>query len=196
MATAVLSATRRRNVSPTSSITHCRIEDVDCSAAAFDAPPEDGQFVQAPGRVAFNSHGDTFNAADALNPNAATLANSAGLAMVFQSAQHSDRQALGQTRVPVIRGALRCKTKLFSVADDAVALSHANNLYLAGCLLTVAKATDAVQGSANRIVLAPLPAANGGWVVGNLVGIVTDSVVSGTGELEIQLYDKPIYVTK
>ena len=52
MGVKTLSSAKRLNVQPTSDLLYARIEDVDCSGSDFDALPEDGQFVLAPGRVA------------------------------------------------------------------------------------------------------------------------------------------------
>lgn len=190
MATAVYSASKRRNVTPVTSILHLRMEDVDCTDAAFDKPPEDGQIVQAPGKTALNVHGNTFNSTTSAN---VTHGNNNGLAMVWHSAVQSDRQALSNTRVPVIRGPARIRTKLFSMVDGALAVDHATNLWAVGMRVGVKKATDAVEGSANRIVPCPLVKTDFGWCIGYVTAIVNNSAVAGTGEIEIQLYDKPIH---
>ena len=184
MAAGILSAPRRRNCTPTTSTLKMLIEDVDCSGLA--AAPEDGEFVQAPGKTAAFSD-DTFESDTTAD---VTIGTNAGLAMVWGSARRSDRAALGDSRVPVLRNGGRFKTKLFYLADeDAVPSANANG-YGEGALLTVIKAPAALEGSQDRLVIAPLSKENG-WVIGHCVSIVTDSKTAGQGEIEVVLYDQP-----
>lgn len=217
MSALTVSASRRINTSPTTSVLQLRVDDVDCTDTSFAYPPEDGQFVLVGG-----TNGKTATAGLDAAPSTADYAltskqycsetkadltdKGAGLAMVWSSAQHVDRQALGDKRVPVIRGEARFKTKLFNVPDDTVALSHANNGYVVGGPVTVKMAKSSIQGTAARLVIGPLSLKNGSsygkkagtdvgvWAVGYLVRIVTDSVIAGKGELEIQLYDSPRFI--
>lgn len=194
MAAGTMVSSRRVNVLPTSTILNQRFEDVDCSGTDFAAVPEDGQFIQAPGKVGYNSHADTFCAVQTSD---VTVGRNAALAMVYSGgANRSDIQALGGKRVPVIRGNIRVRTKAFVLADDAQIPSHANNAYAEGGLLTVIVSPDAVQGTANRLFLYPVAAyqASGetsAWVVGRIARITNDSAVPGTGEIEVELFANP-----
>ena len=210
MAVVAMSASKRINVTPTTSVLDLRIDDVDCSGASFIKPPEDGQFVLAAGKTAtagFVTNAATTNQRYCSETIAEVVSDGAGLAMVWSSAQHGDRLALGHTRVPVIRGGGRWKTKLFNVADDAVALGHANNGYAVGNPVTVKAIAASLQGTAERLVIGRVTEKAGAtsntagkdvsvWVVGHVTRIVTDSVVAGKGEIEIQLYEQPRLVTK
>ena len=184
MALQPMSATKRRNVSPTTSTLNMLVEDVDCSGMA--AKPEDGQFVLAVGGTATHDTTNLANdAVESLNP------LGAGLRMVWGSALRSDRSALGDSRVPVIRkGGGRFKTKLF-LNDDGVA-----NLdeYAEGAALSVAVPAAAIEGSTDRLVLCPAASATSldfVWVVGYVIRVINASTVSGTGEIEFYLYDQP-----
>jgi hypothetical protein len=177
------------------------VEDIDCSA--FATAPEDGQFIVAVSKTGNDGTGETISADDA----GATTPGGHGLCMVWGSAQRSDRQARGDARVPVIRkGGGRFRTKCFLHDDDDGTL--ATN-YAEGAPLTVAQpaAASPLQGSADRLLLCPAGAnftgMNGGthtsadgsgdncWIVGYVIRVITDSTVSGTGEIEFYLYDQP-----
>jgi hypothetical protein len=186
MAASTLTATKRRNTAPTTSTLKMLVEDVDCSG--LDAAPEDGQFVQAVGSTASYS-ADTFEHA---NTSSVTVGQNAGLCMVWASARRSDRAALSDQKVPVVRNGGRFKTKAFILKDDAKVPSDADNDYAAGALLTVAKSTNAVEGSDKWLFLKPLEdGSTAAWVVGYCIRIVNDSNVAGTGEIEVMLYDAP-----
>lgn len=182
---AVLESASRRNVKPTTSTLHMLVEDADCSG--FDAAPEDGQFIVAlPGAEAA-----TCVTADA-TPDALSETGSA-LRMVWSSASRADRQALGDSRVPVImRGGGRFRTKCF-LTDLNTTPSAAG--YRPGVALTVALSAATVphHGSNNRLFLAPVQATGetAAWVVGYVVRVVNNSSVSGTAEIEIMLYSEP-----
>jgi len=83
MAGKTISAVRRRNVTPTSSILRIVTRDVDCSA--FPKAPEDGQFVGTAGDVATNPSGKVFFDAQANNVDATDLEGSS-LKMVWSLA--------------------------------------------------------------------------------------------------------------
>ena len=114
---AVLEATKRQNVSPTTSTLHMVVEDLDCSGLPF--APEDGEFVllgpgkTAAGPDATNSTGTPVTVGG--TPQSYYfLMGQEFPKMVWSSALRSDRAALGETRVPVImHGGGRFKTKLF-----------------------------------------------------------------------------------
>ena len=198
MAALTLSASRRRNVKPTTSVLHVFVEDVDCTDATFNSTPEDGQFVVVQGKTAI--HSSTAGATDKFHDGTDTNiqdVNGPNLRMVWGSAQRSDRSALGQQRVPVFKkGAVRVKTKLFNVANDGTTL--AGNGYVAGALLSVGNALSAVEGAAaaDRLCLEPMANSDFGWAVGYVERVVTDSVVAGRGEIEVYLYDSPKYVSQ
>lgn len=190
MALKPLQATKRRSVSPTTSTLHMLVEDVDCSALA--AAPEDGQFVVAISKTAGANPAD--NVLSNADP-AQTTELGHGLCMVWGSAQRSDRSALGDQRVPVIRkGGGRFKTKFF-LSEEGEAPS---TKFVEGAPLTVLTATEAVQGSDARLMLAPAISAAGSscWIVGYCVRVINDSQVSGTAEIEFYLYDQPRLVVK
>jgi hypothetical protein len=170
---------------------HMLVEDVDCSA--FTAAPEDGQFIVAVSKTGNDGTSLTISADDANS----TSTGGHGLSMVWGSALRSDRSALGDSRVPVIRkGGGRFRTRCFNVDSADTDLS----LWTEGAPLTVAAPTAAVQGSTDRLLLtltaqgttgAPSTTAlDNCWIVGYVVRVVTDSVVSGTGEIEFYLYDQ------
>ena len=189
MAALEMSASSRRNVKPTSSTLKMTIEDIDCSA--MDVAPEDGQFICVVGTAAANAKGGsdlTVSDNDEANVTAVDPC------MVWGSALRSDRSALGESRVPVIRfGGGRFRTKFFHVTDDGRGLTESQNGYTAGARLAIFKTAGAVEGSADRLTLKPMSlAANGtAMCVGQVVRVITDSVVPGTGEIEIQLWANP-----
>ena len=178
----VMEASKRRNVSPTTSTLKMLVEDMDCSG--FDASPEDGQFIVAlPG--AESATCTAFGAAiDNLSETGAALR------MVWGSARRSDRQALGDEKVSVIMsGGGRFKTKCFLTDGDA----PSDNGYTPGAQLTVGPPAANHRGSTSRLFLAPVQETGGvsAWAVGYVVRVITDSAVSGTGEIEIMLFDQP-----
>lgn len=186
------------NVEPTSSFLHIRIEDVDCSSTTnCSVAPIDGQFLAAPGLEAhdgFNTDAATTNA-DYLGGGVATLDMVRGptLAMVWLSRFRTDLAALGNARVPVVRGALRFKTKLFNLAHG----EDISTVYAPGTQLTVQAAFTAVDSSAERLVLdnaASIGAAASGWVVGYVTRVI--STLAGSEEIEVQLYDQPRLITE
>lgn len=183
----VMAATKRRNVTPTTTTLDMIVEDFDCSG--FDAAPEDGQFIVAlPGAELA-----TLSAPTAANIDALSEKGSA-LRMVWGSSLRSDRAALGDTRVPVIlRGGGRFKTKLFLTGGD----TPQNDGYTPGAALTVANPATAYKGSTNRLILAPLQETGDacGWVVGYVVQVTNNSSVAGVGEIEVMLYSEPRAVT-
>ena len=183
--TVINEASSRRNTSPTSSTLRFVTEDIDCSGMA--APPEDGEFIVCVAGSADESDailgGGTVAACDIVG---------SGLRMVWGSALRSDRSALGDSRVPVImRGGGRFKTKFF-LTDANESPTTAG--YVPGALLTVGRPAAAHRGSANRQILVRALAADTGaaaWVVGHVVRVINDSQVSGTKEIEIELYSEP-----
>ena len=186
MALQPLQATRRRSVSPTTSTLHMLVEDIDCSA--LTAAPEDGQFIVAVSKTGQDGAGLTLN-----HDNAGSVDSlGAGLSMVWGSAQRSDRQARGDARVPVIRkGGGRFRTKCFLRDDNDGDLS---TKYIEGAALTVAPPATALQGSTDRLMITTVSSAAGNdncWVIGYCIRVITDSIVSGTGEIEFYLYDQP-----
>jgi hypothetical protein len=191
---------RGNNTSPTSSTLYARIEDVDCSNLTnFPYAPCDGQFLIAPGKSALANTADTTFLGTTKQIDDGLQSGTSALAMVYQSGFKTDADALGATRVPVVRGSVRFKTKLFNKPNDAVEPSHADNGYFPGALLTVQTASDAVYSSSARLVLASAnivasstPEAKAAIVVGYVTRVVNDSTVLTEGEIEVQLYDKPV----
>lgn len=187
MAAKTISATRRRNVTPTSSILRIVTRDVDCSA--FPYPPEDGQFVCAAGDVATNPHAATFFGAGYT----ATDAQASSLKMVWASALQTDRQALGNTRVPVLwLGGIEVECKLLN-GDDATTFG---TTCPAGTLLSVKAAATSVQGTTQRLVLTPMADGDAGWAVGYVTKSHTgdsaagDTMADNKG-ITVMLYDQP-----
>lgn len=187
MAAKTISATRRRNVTPTSSILRIVTRDVDCSA--FPYPPEDGQFVCTAGDVATNPSAATFH-----GPGYdATDAQGSSLKMVWASALQTDRQALGNTRVPVLwLGGIEVECKLLN-GDDGTPLGTA---YPAGTLLSVQAAVSSVQGSTARLVLTPIADGEPGWAVGYVTKSHTGNDAAGDDMADnkgitVMLYDQP-----
>jgi hypothetical protein len=193
MAAKTISATRRRNVTPTSSILRIVTRDVDCSA--FPVAPEDGQFVITAGDTAGTGFSDwangtpyVFSDATANNVTAEDAIGSS-IKMVWSSALQTDRQALGNTKVPVLfLGGVEVECQLLN-ADDSLALNHAN-YYPAGTLVTVKKASSSVQGTANRLVINPLASGHYGWAVGYVTKTTSDTAADGKS-VTIMLYDQP-----
>jgi len=178
----VMEASKRRNVSPTTSTLKMLVEDMD--ASGFAEMPEDGQFIVAlPGAEAATC------TAYAASSNALGELGGA-LRMVWASARRSDRQALGDQKCPVImHGGGRFRMKTFLTDGNAPSTDG----YTAGAALTVAAPSGAHRGTANRLFLAPVQESGGvaAWVVGYVVRVVNDSATSGTGEIEVMLYSEP-----
>ena len=183
--TRVCSASSRRNTTPTSSTLNMVIEDIDCSG--LDAVPEDGEFIVCQGTTAVEvEHHDAASTADLTR-------DGAQLRMVWGSALRSDRSALGDTRVPVVmHGGGRFKTKLFMTGAAETPETAA---YIPGAELGVHRTDTDVshQGSENRLLLCPAEEIGtaAAWVVGYVVAVTNSSSVSGTAEIEIQLYPQP-----
>ena len=193
MAVKPISATRRRNVKPVSSIIRANLtRDIDCSAMAF--PPEDGQFVMVNGEVGSNLAvaDGVFVGANVAGVTATTI-EASGLRMVWASALRSDRSASGDKRVPVIwMGPLEIETNLYLLADDGEDNNHVSN-FAEGNLVSVAEANVAVEGSLNRLLLTPLPRGSAGWAVGQ---VTRSSAVKGASgvKIRVMLYDMPRFV--
>jgi hypothetical protein len=204
-------ATRRRNVKPTSSILRTVTRDIDCTAAAFEHPPEDGQFIVANGQTGDNPFGSVFAGTNEAAVDA-TFAMGSSLKMVWASAMQSDRQALGDKRVPVLwQGGIEVECKLFN-SDANVAMSA---LYPIGSLVTVAANPTAVAlkpGSATsdvnkRLVLQPYPVDKDGggpneatawcgWVVGYVTALSNTGVPVAGDSITVMLYEQPRYMQK
>lgn len=192
------------NVNPTSSFLHVRIEDVDCSSVTnFPTPPIDGQFIIAAGLTGhdgwntLDDNGGTDTNDDYINKDIALLDMVRGpaLAMVWLSQFRTDQDALGSARVPVVRGPLRFKTKLFNLVHG----ESISTVYAPGTQLTVALALTAVSGTTRRLVLdnaANVGVSASAWVVGYVTRVINSSGVAGTGEIEVQLYEFPRLVTE
>ena len=191
MALKTISAARRRNVTPTSSILRIVTRDVDCSA--FTYAPEDGQFVVTAGDIATNP-GDDVNAtffADANATPGATDYQGSSLKMVWSSAQQTDRQALGNTKVPVLwLGGVEVECKLLNYNDDTNGILSQTNNYPAGKLVSVKIAAEAVQGSTARLVITPMGDGQIGWAVGYVTKTTSDAAAADKF-VTIMLYDQP-----
>ena len=173
-----MSATRRRNVSPTSSILRTVTRDFDCSA--FLVPPEDGQFIVTAG-------GDVASLGTSKVYHSATLTDvdrtGASLHMVWSSPLHSDRAALGDAKVPVLwHGGIEVELALYNF-DNTAAIDASVN-FAPGNKVTVGKNPSVVHAgptgvsdlgsptAANqRLCIEPLLAAEGGWAVGYVVSV-------------------------
>lgn len=198
MAMKAISATRRRNVTPTSSILRIVTRDVDCSA--FPDRPEDGQFVCAAGDVATNPFGTlgdpgtttTFFGSES-DPTC-TDAEGSSLKMVWASALQTDRQSLGDTKVPVLwLGGIEVECKLLAYDDSNTTLAAA---FPPGTLLSVIRAPVAVQGSTARLILAPMADGDNGWAVGYVTKSHTSNdsandLVAANKGITVMLYDQP-----
>lgn len=202
MADHTLFATRRRNVTPTSSTIRADMtRDVDCSSADFLQPPEDGQFVSCHGLVANNPHTLTFTG---INPAAVDAAKTFGptLKMVWASALQPDRQALGDKRVPVLwSGGIEVECKLFD-CDTALDLDDAAN-FAPGNMVTVRANTDSValkSGSVvtdvgERLILAPYDPTLAGWIVGYVTGTSRTGAAPVSGDsITVRLYEEPRFI--
>jgi len=196
MALKPISSARRRNVTPTSSILRIVTRDVDCSAFAF--APEDGQFVVTAGDIATNP-GDDANTTFFTDANAtpgATDLQGSSLKMVWSSALQTDRQALGNTKVPVLwLGGVEVECKLLNANDNGnnpaafLALNDSTN-YPAGKLVSVKQAGAAVQGSADRLIITPMGDGQIGWAVGYVTKTTSD-LAAADKFVTIMLYDQP-----
>ena len=184
---ATFSAAKRRNVSPTSSTLNVVTRDIDCSG--MNHSPEDGQWVPQDGDPAGTAtwhHGTETSVS-------ATAANASSISMVWASAQRSDRQALGDTRVPVLmHGGVEVEIKLYECQAGTL-----SSLFPVGSLVTLTKATEALSGVAgdvagtnNRLVITPMPAANFGWAVGYVISAPAEAAADDAA-IKVYLYDKP-----
>lgn len=202
----------RVNTTPTSDILYTRIEDVNCTGTDFAVPPEDGQFLLAPYKTGYA--GITGNVDSvALKPfwvvggTDEVEPRGGALAMCWSGgAQRTDQQGLGYQRVPVIRGAVRFRTKLFqSNVAKTIEQEFAPGTQLTVKPIEIGDDQSAgIQGSSARLVLAAPSATSGGatafdtsafWAVGFVTRILNSSKVAGQAELEVQLYDYPRLIT-
>lgn len=193
MAIGLVSATRRRNVSPISSIIRPDLtRDADCSA--MSKTPEDGEFIMVRGGVG-TSDSLTFYVDDIANIDQidATDVQAASLRMVWASAEHTDRRQSGQTRVPYFYNGIVVETNLYYVADAALAVNNVTNDYANGRFVSVRNAGVSLQGSSTRLVIAPIPEAGAGWAVGQLESVPSAVGASGV-VLGIRLYDEPRFI--
>jgi hypothetical protein len=198
MAVKTYSAPRRRNVTPTSSILRIVTRDVDCSALTYT--PEDGEFVVTAGDAATRpltggGAGDIlFHAAGGNNADLAADVVGSSIKMVWSSALQTDRQALGNTKVPVLwLGGVEVECQLYQV--DAATLASG---FPAGTLVSIGLNIESVQGSGakQRYVIEPMAENDCGWAVGyvtksgssNSAG--TDAPANGKA-ITIMLYDQP-----
>ena len=192
MAAGAFSAARRRNVSPVSSTLSVQTRDVDCSGLA--ASPEDGEFVTQQGT----------NPSDANNVyHGAALTNvtvdhdvASSLTMVWGSAQSSDRQALGDTRVATLaHGGIDIDCAIYIAPDDTKALNHADN-FPVGALVSVAvNASDSVEGAITRLLLNPMANQTCGWAVGYVTRSPSQNPAADRA-IGVYLYDKPQWIAK
>ena len=186
---ATFSAAKRRNVSPVSSTLNVTTRDIDCSAMGHR--PEDGEWVPQDGDPA--SGVDWFAATHDLV--GATSRNASSIAMVWSSAQRSDRQALNDTRVPVLaHGGIEVELKLYECTGNVLAA------FPVGSLVTLIAATEALTNVANdapannRLVCTPLPTDQVGWAVGYVIS-APDVTAADDQAITIFVYDKPRFVS-
>ncbi len=174
-------ATRRRNMKPVSSIIRADLtRDVDCSAMA--QPPEDGEFIMVLGDVGSTSALELFNSHSG---GAADATDGQGLAlkMVWSSAMRSDRQAIGETRVPVMShiGDIEVETSAYNYTDGGGTLQVQ---YPLGSFVSVESlninGAPALEGTALRMF--PSPTVDN--VTGYMVGVVT-GYGPGHGSIDI-----------
>jgi hypothetical protein len=187
-------ATRRRNVTPTSSTIRADMtRDMDCSGAAFLQPPEDGQFISCLGDVGANPKTKVFHKDASIT---ALDIEASGLRMVWASAMQSDRQALGDKRVPVLwKGGIEVECKLFN-ADKSVALLLQ---YPIGTPVSVGSSKTSVALKPNlgdtdaslRLVLEPVAPGNEAWVVGYVTGVTSAGKPINGDSIKVMLYDHP-----
>lgn len=190
------SAVRRRNVSPKSSVLKVVTREVDCSDWTYT--PEDGEFI-APNWSARPT--STFFA-DSVAGVTATAVEAASMGMVWSSAMRSDRQALGHSNVPILaHGGIEVDCKLYEVPSASENLDYggggtpANANFVEGALVSVKVATTAIEGTAGRIVLTPIPAYAGGaagWAVGYVVE--SNGPCGADKPVTVYLYDKPVFI--
>lgn len=152
-----VSATKRRNAFPVSSILYTDVKDIDCSGLTVQ--PEDGQFIPISG-----DEGDLctaelggINYAAAITSAVDMLSPYAMAKMVWGSRQRTDRHSLGNSRVPVIyMNTSEFETVLYNT-DSTQALNHANNFPI-GSYVGIYQAQSAIEGSQDRLVVTSLPA--------------------------------------
>lgn len=195
---ATFSSSKRRNVSPTSSILRIVTRDVDCSAFTF--APEDGQFVVAAGDTATSpltggGGGDILFCADLAN-NADLAADTVGssVKMVWSSALQTDRQALGNTRVPVLwLGGVEVECQLYDCAAGTLSTE-----FPAGAIVSLKLNSGTVQGAdtKQRYVLTKMGENQVGWAVGYVtksgssLNSGADTTANGKA-ITVMLYDQP-----
>lgn len=195
------------NVRPTSSFLRVRVEDADCSSTtAFLKVPVDGQFIVAPSKTGDSVCRAATAVADTnkkfLSGTFTDLDLKAGpaLAMVWLSQFKTDVDALGASKIPIVRGSLRFKTRYF-ISPSINVLTD----FPAGTLLTVQAPTSddaggvvpSASGTYKRLALHPATGAGdstSAWVVGFVTAIVSSD--AGSEEIEVQLYEFPRLVTK
>jgi len=194
MADGLISATRRRNVSPISSIIKPDLtRDADCSLMTYT--PEDGQFILVNDTVG-STAAAVYHAATAAAVTA-TDRQGAALRMIWGSAEHTDRRSSGQTRVPHFNAQVDVATNLYIAPNTSAVLSHADN-FPANTILSVANAAtvDAaftLQGSGARLVLQRMAEGDCGWAVGYVLSSPAENPASGKC-INVRLYDAPRYV--
>ena len=168
---AINSATRRRNVKPVTSIIRADLtRDVDCSGMAV--PPEDGQFILVAGDVGSHStklFNSTTGGITAVSNEAAQLK------MVWSSAMRSDRQAIGETRVPCLPwlGDMEIETSLFLFTSGVgtLATQYPIGEFVSVEALDVAgNAVPVLQGSDARLLISPMANAATGFAFGVVTG--------------------------
>lgn len=193
MAAALISAVRRRNVSPVSSIVRPDLtRDADCSGIAVT--PEDGEFVVVSNGLA--SRPSAVFYADAIgdiDDITATDVQASNLRMIWGSAEHTDRRQSGQTRVPYFYNGIVVETNMYYVANDAAILTHDDNKYANNRYVSVKNAGIALQGVSTRLVLAPIPALGTGWAVGQIESVPAVAGASGV-VITVRLYDEPRFI--
>ena len=191
MATATFSASRRRNVKPTSSTLHVQTRDVDASGLTY--APEDGEMIliggSDPADPAQAYHGANFAAV-----NATASLEGPQLRMVWGSAQRSDRAVLGGKKTTVLMHGpgMDMDISLFS-ADDGTDLSSSLPI---GTLLSVGAASNVLSNVAGdvtekRLVLEKFLGT--GWVVGMVRETVSGTPTNGSS-IKIHLYGTPQYI--
>jgi hypothetical protein len=162
--------------------------DVDCSGLA--ASPEDGELVGQDGGSPAKVYSGATEAAIT-----ATDAEASSLTMVWSSAQSSDRQALGDTRVATLaHGGVDVDCTMYIAANTSAALSAAANFPLGGLVTAQINTAMAVEGSATRLLLAPMAEGHAGWCLG-YVTRTSASNPAADRAIGVYLYDKPRKVT-
>lgn len=188
MAIATVSAPRRRNVTPKSSVLHRHIKDVDCSG--MTNIPEDGEIVIVTGTTGSYGTAAGNGFIHATTPTVTDLQGS-NLRMVWGSALRSDRSASGQQRVATFHGGhVEVECKLFNHENGS--LLGATGNYKPGSLVSVTKAGSAVAGSADRIVCHSVPEGELCWAIGVVISVSQNTAVASNGDsIRIRLYDSP-----